>query len=77
MPLAPGEYEIFLYPMSEIVTNKTWKNLGLFPDPWQVPVQVTAVTGLHARDPAGTKALMAYLMGPAMTASLTEDAWGR
>jgi molybdate transport system substrate-binding protein len=77
VPLGPGEYEIFLYPMSEIVTNKEWKNLGLFPDAWQVPVLVKAVTGLHARDSAATKALMDYLTGPAMTAILAEDAWGR
>ena len=75
--LGPGEYEIYLYPMSEVVVATAWKNLGPFPATWQVPVVVKAVTGAHARDAAATKALMDYLKGPAMTKIQTDYAWER
>ena len=75
--LGPGEYEVYLYPMSEVVVAKAWKNLGPFPANWQVPVVVKAVTGVHARDAAATKALLDYLKSPAMTKILTDYAWER
>lgn len=75
--LGPGEYEIFLYPLSEIIQEKEWKNLGPYPESARIPVVVTAVTGAHARDAAATKALMDYLKSPAMTAILTKNLWIR
>lgn len=76
--LAPGEYELILYPMSEIIAWETdWKNLGPFPAAYQVPVAVKAVVGAKPRDPAATRKLMAYLTSPRMTAILKEDGWMR
>jgi molybdate transport system substrate-binding protein len=75
--LGPGEYEIYLYPLSEIILEKGWKNLGPYPESARIPVVVTAVTGTHARDKAATKALMDYLASPAMTAILAKNEWKR
>lgn len=73
----PGEYQVYLYPMSEIVswTDRNWKNMGPFPAEYQLPVVVHAITGVNARDPAATKKLLDYLTGAEMTAILTKDAW--
>lgn len=73
----PGEYQVYLYPMSEIVgwADRDWKNMGAFPPEYQVPVVVNAITGASARDPAATKKLLDYLTGPEMTAILIKDAW--
>jgi molybdate transport system substrate-binding protein len=69
-PLGAGEYEINLYPMSEIIPNKTLQNLGPVIPQFQVPVVMAATIGAHARDPAAARALIRFLQGPAIDAGL-------
>jgi molybdate transport system substrate-binding protein len=69
-PLAPGEYEIGIYPLSEIIPDKTWKNLGVVPAELQVPVIIEAVVGAHAKDQKAAIAFIHFLQGPAIEPGL-------
>jgi molybdate transport system substrate-binding protein len=70
--LAPGEYEIALYPFSEIPLRKSLRNLGPVIEPMQVPTEIQAVIGAHADDPKAALAFIRFLQGPATDASLAE-----
>jgi molybdate transport system substrate-binding protein len=71
--LGPGEYEIDLYPISEIIPNKSLKNLGPVTHELQVPVVIAAVIGKNASDPKAARALIRFLQGPAIDAALRAD----
>jgi molybdate transport system substrate-binding protein len=71
--LGPGEYELNLYPLSEIIPNKALKNLGPVIPELQVPVIITAVIGKHANDEAAARALVKFLQGPAIDKALEAD----
>ena len=71
--LGPGEYELNLYPLSEILPNKALKNLGPVTAQLQVPAIITAVIGKNAADVASAKALIKFLQGPAIDAALKSD----
>jgi ABC-type molybdate transport system substrate-binding protein len=71
--LGPGEYELNLYPLSEILPNKALKNLGPVTAQLQVPSIMTAVIGKNAADVASSKALIKFLQGPAIDAALKSD----
>jgi molybdate transport system substrate-binding protein len=71
--LAPAEYEINIYPLSEIIPNKRLKNLGAVIAELQVPVIIEATIGQHAADPKGAHALIEFLQGPAIDQALKED----
>ena len=71
--LEPGEYELNLYPLSEILPNKALKNLGPVTAQLQVPAIITAVIGKNAADVASAKALIKFLQGPAIDAALKSD----
>jgi molybdate transport system substrate-binding protein len=73
VPLGPGEYEINLYPISEIIPNKNLKNLGPVTHELQVPVVIAAVIGKNASDPKAARALIKFLQGPAIDAALKAD----
>ncbi len=68
--LQPGEYEINFYPLSEIIANKSLKNMGLVPPALQEPAIVTATIGANTRDEAAARALVAFLRGPAIDPAL-------
>src|SRR5882762_7181403 len=51
VPLAAGEYEINIYPLSEIIPNKKLKNLGAVISQLQVPAIIEATVGKNAADP--------------------------
>jgi molybdate transport system substrate-binding protein len=68
--LAPGEYEINLYPISEIIPNKALRNLGPVIKELQVPVVLEATVGAHANDPAAARKLIRFLQGPAINPGL-------
>jgi molybdate transport system substrate-binding protein len=70
VPLGPGEYEINLYPMSEIIPNKTMKNLGPVIPQFQAPIVMAAVIGARAHDPEAARALIRFLQGPAIDPGL-------
>src|SRR5215471_10288533 len=68
--LGPHEYELNLYPLSEIIPNKAMRNLGPVTAELQVPVIISAVIGNHANDEKAARALVAFLQGPAIDAAL-------
>jgi molybdate transport system substrate-binding protein len=70
VPLAGGEYEINIYPLSEIIPNKRLKNLGAVITALQVPVVIEATVGKHAADPKAARALIEWLQGPAIDRAL-------
>lgn len=71
--LAPGEYEINLFPLSEIIPNKTLRNLGPVIPELQVPVVISAVIGERAQDARTARALIRFLQGPSIDAALKAD----
>lgn len=73
VPLAAGEYEINIYPLSEIIPNKKLKNLGAVIPQLQVPVIVEASVGNNAADPKAARALIQFLQGPAIDEALKDD----
>jgi molybdate transport system substrate-binding protein len=71
--LAPGEYEINIYPLSEIIPNKRLLNLGAVIAALQVPAVIEATVGKTAADPQAAQALIAFLQGPAIDHALEES----
>jgi hypothetical protein len=71
--LGPHEYELNLYPLSEIIPNKAMKNLGPVMPDLQVPVIVSAVIGKHANDEKAARALVSFLEGPAIDVALAAN----
>lgn len=72
VPLAAGEYELQLYPLSEILPNKSVRNLGLVPEPLHVPATIEAAIGKQVNDLQAVKALIDFLAGPALDAALAQ-----
>jgi molybdate transport system substrate-binding protein len=70
VPLGPGQYELNLYPLSEIIPNKTLKNLGPVIAELQVPAIIAAAIGNHANDQKAALALIRFLQGPAIDEAL-------
>jgi hypothetical protein len=73
VPLAAGEYEINIYPLSEIIPNKRLINLGAVIAELQVPIVIEATVGKNAADPGAAQALIAFLHGPAIDQALTDN----
>jgi molybdate transport system substrate-binding protein len=73
VPLGVGEYEINLYPLSEIIPNKALTNFGPVIAELQVPAVIAAVIGRHANDEKAARALIKLLQGPAIDAALKEN----
>jgi molybdate transport system substrate-binding protein len=72
MPLAAGEYEINIYPLSEIIPNRKLKNLGAVIAQLQVPAIIEATAGKNAADPKAALALIKFLQGPAIDQGLKD-----
>jgi molybdate transport system substrate-binding protein len=72
VPLATGEYEINIYPSSEIISNKTLTNLGAVIAPLQVPAIIEATVGRNAADPKAALALIRFLQGPVIDRALKD-----
>jgi molybdate transport system substrate-binding protein len=73
VPLAAGEYEINIYPLSEIIPNKRLVNLGAVIAELQVPAIIEATVGTKAADPKAARALISFLQGPAIDHALKES----
>jgi molybdate transport system substrate-binding protein len=73
VPLAPGEYEINIYPLSEIIPNKKLKNLGPVIPALQVPSIIQAVISKSPNDAKAARAAIAFLQGHAIDAALKAD----
>lgn len=69
-PLAAGEYELSIFPMSEIAFNRDLTNLGAVIPEFQVPVIIEAVIGKQARDVKAAQRLIKYLRSPAFEPAL-------
>jgi molybdate transport system substrate-binding protein len=72
VPLAAGEYEINIYPLSEIIANKRLKNLGAVIAQLQVPAIIEATVGKNAADPKTALGLIKFLQGPAIDQALKD-----
>src|SRR5258708_5006986 len=72
VPLGAGEYEINIYPLSEIIPNKKLKNLGALIPQLQVPAIIEATVGKNAADPKAALALIKFLQGPAIDQALKD-----
>ena len=72
VPLAAGEYEINVYPLSEIISNKKLKNLGAVIAQLQVPAIIEATVGRNAADPKTALALIKFLQGPTIDGALKD-----
>jgi molybdate transport system substrate-binding protein len=70
--LAAGEYEINIYPLSEIIANRRLKNLGAVIAPLQVPAIIEATVGKNAADAKAALALIKFLQGPAINQALKD-----
>ncbi len=68
--LNPGEYEINIFPHSEIIPNKALQDQGLVIPALQVPADVTASISTKTRDPAGAQALVDFWLGPTIDPTL-------
>ena len=70
--LAAGEYEINIYPLSEIIPNRKLKNLGAVIEQLQVPAIIEATVGKNAADPKAAVALIKFLQGPVIDQALKD-----
>jgi molybdate transport system substrate-binding protein len=77
VPLGPGEYEINIYPLSEILPNKNLRNAGPVIPELQVPAVVTATISANTPDAAAAKALVKFLQGPAIEPALKGNGFKR
>jgi molybdate transport system substrate-binding protein len=70
--LAAGDYEINIYPLSEIIANKKLKNLGAVIAQLQVPAIIEATVGKNAMTPKAALTLIKFLQGPAIDQALKD-----
>ena len=77
VPLGPGEYEINIYPLSEILANKELRNTGPVIPELQVPVVVTATISANTPNAAVAKALIKFLQGSAIEPALRRNGFKR
>lgn len=68
--LGKGEYELNLFPLSEITANKSLRNLGAVIEPLQVPAVIEATVSTKALDRASTLKLIRFFQSAAIDASL-------
>ena len=77
VPLGPGEYEINIYPLSEILANRSLRNTGPVIPELQVPVFVTATISTNTPNAAAATALVTFLRGPAIEPALKRNGFSR
>lgn len=72
--LGPGEYEINLFPQSEVLSRRDLgRNLGPVLPSLQVPAVIEAVIGRRARHPEAAHNMIKFLQGPSIDVALRED----
>lgn len=77
VPLGPGEFEINIYPLSEILTNKSLRNAGPVISQLQVPAVVTATISANTPNATAAEALVKFLQGPAIEPALAGNGFSR
>jgi molybdate transport system substrate-binding protein len=75
--LRPGEYEINIYPLSEIMPNKDLRNMGPVIPELQVPALVTATISANTPNAASAQALVKFLQGPSIEPALKRNGFTR
>ena len=75
--LGPGEYEINIYPLSEIMANKSLRNMGPVIRELQAPAVVTATVSANTPNAAAAQALIRFLQGPAIEPALENNGFKR
>ena len=75
--LGPGEYEINVYPLSEIMPNKNLRNMGPVIPELQVPAVVTATISANTPNAAAAQAFIKFLHGPALEPTLKGNGFKR
>ena len=75
--LRPGEYQINIYPLSEIMPNKNLRNMGPVIPELQVPAVVTATISANTPNAAAAQALVKFLQGPAIEPALEGNGFKR
>jgi molybdate transport system substrate-binding protein len=75
--LEPGEYEINIYPLSEIMPNKNLRNMGAVIPELQVPAVVTATISANTPNAASAQALVEFLQGPSIEPALKRNGFTR
>ena len=68
--LGPGEYELQIFPISEVLANPKVRNLGPVMPSLQVEAVMQAVISQHANDERAARALIKFLQGPAIDPAL-------
>jgi molybdate transport system substrate-binding protein len=77
VPLGPGEYEINIYPLSEILPNKNLRNTGPVIAELQVPAVVTATISTNTPNAEAARMLVKFLQGPALEPALKGNGFKR
>ena len=77
VPLGPGEYEINIYPLSEILPDKNLRNMGPVIPELQVPAVVTATVSAHTPNATAARSLVTFLQGPAIEPALSGNGFKR
>ena len=75
--LGPGEYEINIYPLSEIMANTSLRNMGPVIRELQAPAVVTATISANTSNAAAAQALIKFLQGPAIGPALEANGFKR
>jgi molybdate transport system substrate-binding protein len=75
--LGPGEYEINIYPLSEIMPNKNLRNMGPVIPELQAPAVVTATISANTPNAAAAQAFIKFLQGPAIEQALKGNGFKR
>jgi molybdate transport system substrate-binding protein len=70
VPLGPGEFELNIFPLSEILDNKALTNLGPVIPELQAPAVITAVVSSSTTAADAATALITFLQGPALDPAL-------
>jgi molybdate transport system substrate-binding protein len=77
VPLGAGEYELNIYPLSEILENKAVTNLGPVIPELQAPAVITAVVSSNTPDADAARAFIKFLQGPALDPALKSSGMTR
>jgi len=75
--LGPGDYEINIYPLSEIMANTSVRNMGPVIRELQVPAVVTATIAANTPNAAAAQAFITFLQGPAIEPALEANGFTR
>jgi len=75
--LGPGNYEINIYPLSEIMANTSLRNMGPVIRELQAPAVVTATVSANTPNAAAAQALITFLQGPAIEPALERNGFKR